>query len=171
MREFVVSGDRRPLLFVLFLVFACRYAVVSAALLKRPSFLHWVTLTPLSKTNWPYVCICFWTLHVCPCVLMLTLCYIGYCKFVQVLFVWLFQNCFDYSRSLIILYILKNQLVALYKKLNETLIRIVLKYIKRLHIKMWYFKHSVFQTMNPVHFSSYLDLLKFLSSMFRSFCI
>ena len=170
-RKFAVNGDRRPLLFLLFLVFACRYAVVSAALLKSLCFLHWVTLTPFSKINWPYWCICFWTLHVCPCVLMLTLYYIGYCKFVQILFVRLFQNCFDYSRSLIILYILKNQPIALYRDVTEILIRIILKYTEWLYIKIWYFNHSVFQTMNTVHFSTYLDRLKFISSMVRSFCI
>ena len=140
------------------------------------SIIEKTILSPLSyhdtfvKTNWPYVCTRFWTLHFCPCVLMLTLRCTGYRKFVQVLFVWLFQNCFDYSKSLIILYILKNQLVTLYKKLAKILIRIVLKHIEGLHIKICYFNHSVFQTMNTVYFSTYLGLLKFLSSMFRSFC-
>ena len=75
---------------------------------------------------------------------------------------WLFQ-VFDYP-----IYTEESACHSLQKA--KILIRIVLKHIEGLHIKICYFNHSVFQTMNAVYFSTYLGLLKFLSSMFRSFC-
>ena len=147
------------------LFFPCRCSVVPSPFVVKLLFLHWITLMPLSKLNWPYTC--------------------EYISELAILFHWstsIFSTNTTWSVSLPTFSFLKialsilghlhfhiNFRISLFL-LNTAgiLVRVMLNLLiywgETDILTIWFFP-----SMNMVYHLIYFSLLKFISAMFCSF--